>query len=59
MEKPIQFNCCVCGKAVLTDDEDSYVLQIRKSGMTTPEMLKSHGRCLRKVIPVVGEEIPT
>jgi hypothetical protein len=48
----------VCGRAVQSDDENSYILQIRKSGATAPEMLKSHGPCLRKVIPVVGEEIP-
>jgi hypothetical protein len=43
---------------VLRDDEDTYVLQVRKAGTTSPEMLKSHGPCLRKVIPVVGVEIP-
>jgi hypothetical protein len=43
---------------VLGNDEDSYVLQVRKTGTSFPEMLKSHGPCLRKVIPVMGVEIP-
>jgi hypothetical protein len=54
MENPLQFTCCVCGKPVLSNDEDSsHVLQVRKTGTTSPEMLKSHGPCLRKVIPVM------
>jgi hypothetical protein len=58
MENPLQFTCCVCEKPVLPNDDDSYVLQVRKTGTTSPEMLKSHGPCLRKVIPVMGVEIP-
>jgi hypothetical protein len=54
----MQFICCVCGKSVLSTDEDAYVLQVLKTGTTSPEMLKSHGPCLRKVIPVMGVEIP-
>lgn len=58
MENPLQFTCFVCGKPVLSNDEDAYVLQVRKTGTTFAEMLKSHGPCLRNVIPVMGVEIP-
>ena len=58
MKEEIQFTCCICGKAVRTDDKEAYVLQIRKVGMTTPEMLWGHGLCLREAIPVIAEEIP-
>lgn len=54
----MRFKCCVCGSAVPDDDQDSYLLQVRRIGATSPEALMSHGPCLRKVIPVVGVEIP-
>ena len=53
-----QFNSpAVCGRVIQCDVENSYALQIRKAGKTAPDILKSHRPCLRKVIPVVGEEI--
>jgi hypothetical protein len=58
MKKEIQLTCCISDKAVPSDEEDSYVLQVRKAGTTSPEMWWSHGWCPRKAIPVVGEEIP-
>jgi hypothetical protein len=58
MKPPIQFTCCVCHEPVLGDDEDSYGLQVTKVGANSPELLKGHGTCLRRVIPVLGEEIP-
>ncbi len=37
---------------------DAYSLQVRKIGANSPEMIWAHGPCLRKMIRVVGEEIP-
>jgi hypothetical protein len=33
-------------------------MQVAKKGKGSPEMVWAHGLCLRKVIPVIGEEIP-
>jgi len=50
--------CCVCGKIVDQNDSDGYSLQVRKFASQSPEVIWAHGPCLRRAIPVVGEEIP-
>jgi hypothetical protein len=57
-----KFRCCICHHVVeLTDANgyptDSYSMDVRKDGAKSPEMIWAHGPWLRKVIPVVGEEI--
>jgi hypothetical protein len=52
------FLCCICSKTIEENDPDGYSLQTRKFGSKSPEMVWAHGPCLRKVIPVIGEEIP-
>lgn len=57
------FLCCICGEPVTATDTtsspmDGYSLQVRKFGTQSPGMMWAHGPCLRRVIPVVGEEIP-
>jgi hypothetical protein len=58
MNAVIQLRCCVCDNIVQQDDPDGYSLQIRKFGAKSPEMVWAHGPCLRRVIPVIGIEIP-
>ena len=58
MKNDVQFICCFCRKAVSPDDLDSYTLQVRKRGSTSPVALWSHGVCLRETIPVMAEETP-
>jgi len=55
----VRLQCCICGKTVEGNDPDGYSLQVRKFGANAPEMIWAHGPCLRKVIPVVGVEIPS
>ena len=58
MKTSVQFTCCICGKIVEGNDPDGYSLQVRKFGVTSPEMIWAHGVCLRKAIPVIAVEIP-
>jgi hypothetical protein len=58
MSPTIQLRCCLCGQLVDQNDPDGYSIQIRKFGTESPEMVWAHGPCLRKVIPVIGVEIP-
>lgn len=58
MSNTLGFRCCICGDVVRLNDPDGYSLQVRKFGTKSPEMIWAHGPCLRRVIPVVGEEIP-
>jgi len=53
-----KLRCCVCGEIVEESDPDAYTLQVRKFGAKPSEAIWAHGPCLRKVILVVGEEIP-
>jgi hypothetical protein len=59
MNAAIGLRCCICDEIVDQNDPDSYSLQVRKFGDKPPEMIWAHGPCLRKVIPVIGIEIPT
>jgi hypothetical protein len=54
----VGFLCCICGNVVEGNDPDSYILQVRKFGAKFPEAIWAHGPCLRRVIPVLGIEIP-
>jgi hypothetical protein len=56
MKNEMQFTCCFCRKVVGPEDPDSYTLQVRKRGSTSPVALWSHGVCLRKAAPVMAEE---
>jgi hypothetical protein len=58
MNDKIELVCCVCRKLIGRDERDVYILQVRKVGMPTPEMMWSHGPCIRTAIPVIAEEIP-
>ena len=58
MNVPVHLRCCVCNNVVERNDPDGYSLQVQKFGGKSPEMIWAHGSCLRKVIPVLGEEIP-
>jgi hypothetical protein len=58
MKNEVQFNCCFCHKVLSSDDLDSYILQVRKRGSTSPVALWSHGVFLRKSVPVMAEETP-
>ena len=58
MNAPVQLRCCICGDIVDRSDQDGYSLQVQKFGSKSPEMIWAHGPCLRKLIPVVGVEIP-
>jgi hypothetical protein len=63
MSRQIKFRCCICNNVVELRDadgnvSDAYSLQLQKIGEKSPEMVWAHGPCLRKVMPVVGEEIP-
>jgi hypothetical protein len=58
MRNEVQFQCCVCHQVVSPDDLDSYFLQVRKRGSTSPVALWSHGVCLREAISVIAEELP-
>lgn len=55
---PIPFQGCICGQVLAENEVDRYSLQVRKFGVESPEMIWAHGPCLRRVIPVVGMEIP-
>jgi len=50
--------CCVCRDVIVPDDPDGYSLKILKFGNKSPETVWAHGMCLRRVMPVVGVEIP-
>ncbi|MFZ0867311.1 MAG: hypothetical protein WBP87_03025 [Candidatus Sulfotelmatobacter sp.] len=54
----IQLRCCISGDVVERDNPDGYSLQVQKFETKSPEMIWAHGSRLRKVIPLVGEEIP-
>ena len=54
----VQLKCCICGSTFGPSDTDSYTLQVYKRGAKNPEAICAHGDCLRRVIPVVGVEIP-
>ena len=54
----IKFKCGICEKVVELTDPDGYSLQVRKFKVNSPEMVWAHGVCLRRVIPVIGVEIP-
>ena len=58
MNESIQLRCGICGTIVYRDEPDGYSLQVQRFGAESPEMIWAHGPCLRKVIPVVGMEIP-
>lgn len=58
MNALIQLRCCICGDVIDRNDTDGYSLQVQKFGSKSPEVIWAHGACLRKAIPVVGEEIP-
>jgi len=58
MNAVVKWLCCICGNVVEGNDEDAYTLQVRKFGTQSPEAIFAHGPCLRRVIPVVGVEIP-
>ena len=58
MNPTIQLRCCISGHLVEQRDPDGYSLQVRKFGAQSPEMVWAHGLCLRKVIPVIGVEMP-
>ena len=58
MNPTVQLRCGFCGHLIEQDDSDGYSLQVRKFGAQSPEMVWAHGSCLRKVIPVIGVEIP-
>jgi hypothetical protein len=53
-----QVRCCVCENPIDQNDSDGYSLQMRKFGSESPQMIWAHGPCLRRVMPVVGIEIP-
>ena len=55
LENAMQFTCCFCHKVVGSDDPDSYTLEVRKRGSTSPVALWSHGVCLRNAVPVMAE----
>ena len=59
MNSKIQLRCCICDNNIEQTDPDGYALQVKKFGESSPEMIWAHGECLRKVIPVIGIEIPT
>ncbi len=58
MDATIQLQCCICGNIVERSDQDGYSFQVQKFGSKSSEMIWAHGPCLRRVIPVVGVEIP-
>jgi hypothetical protein len=54
----MKLRCCICGKVLEQDEVGGYSLQVRKLKSGSPEMVWAHAPCLRKVIPVIGVEIP-
>ncbi len=57
MNELVKLTCCICGNGVEQNDSDAYTLQVTKFGTKSPAAIWAHGPCLRKVIPVVGEQI--
>jgi len=54
----VSFRCCICHELIKSDDPDGYALQVRKFVKTSPEAVWAHGVCLRRVMPVIGDEVP-